>query len=378
MADQYKNRLYRIWHSMRSRCNNPNNRNYHRYGGRGITCQDSWSKYCNFEQDMLESYNKHVKEFEERETTIDRIDNDGNYCKDNVRWATHKEQQNNMSRNSYITCPDGRFTLSQVSDNYNILYSTIKSRYYQYGDNYKAVVLGDTDGSIRTVSSKDNITTVTTKEKESKYINLDKELYKYWITLKHNHKELDNEDWYNDYNLFSKWSLNNNYVKGKYLTKIRDDKEYELDNYSYVDRLGYTVSIGDRYNEWEVISNMFESGLSKSCKVRCKCGKETTVAVRDLVNGNTKMCKSCSALLRTTTHGMTGTKIYSTWKNIKQRTNTVCDRWKDSFETFYKDTHEEYDRLMGLYDKSEVRFILLDRKGIYEPNNCKWIARVKK
>ena len=57
---------------------------------------------------------------------------------------------------------------------------------------------------------------------------------------------------------------------------------------------------------------------------------------------------------------------------------TVCGSWKDSFETFYKDTHEEYDRLMELYDKSKVRFILLDRKGIYEPNNCKWIARVKK
>ena len=72
---------------------------------------------------------------------------------------------------------------------------------------------------------------------------------------------------------------------------------------------------------------------------------------------------------------MTGTKIYSTWKNVKQRTNPVCDSWKDSFETFYKDTHKEYDRLMGLYDKSDVRFILLDRKGLYEPNNCKWVAR---
>ena len=311
MVDQYKNRLYRIWHSMKGRCNNPNNKNYPRYGGRGITYDALWDKYCNFEQDMLESYNKHVEEFGEKDTTIDRIDNGGDYCKENVRWATHKEQQNNMSRNSYITCPDGRFTLSQVSDKYNIMYRLIKSRYYQYGDNYKAVVLGDTDGSVRTISHKDNITTITTKEKECKYINLDKELYRYWITIKHYHKELTNEDWYYDYNIFSEWSLNNNYVKGKYLTKVRDDKDYALDNYAYVDSLGYTVNIGDKYNEWEVISDMFDNGLSKSCKVRCKCGKETIVAVRDLVNGNTKMCKSCSISKITTTHGMTKNRAAS-------------------------------------------------------------------
>ena len=84
--DQKISATYRSWLAMKKRCDNPLYEHYDRYGGRGITYQNSWSDFTNFLFDMGER---------PEGLELDREDNNGNYTKDNCRWTTHKDNCNN-------------------------------------------------------------------------------------------------------------------------------------------------------------------------------------------------------------------------------------------------------------------------------------------
>ena len=85
-------RLYRIWASIKDRILNPKNKQYNDYGGRGITICEEWKN------DFMSFYNWAMENgYEENKgLSIDRIDNEGNYCPENCRWATITIQNRNQ------------------------------------------------------------------------------------------------------------------------------------------------------------------------------------------------------------------------------------------------------------------------------------------
>lgn len=90
-----RTRFYNIWSLMIRRCTDPNFSRYEVYGGRGIKVTQRWLDFINFRDDLLVDYENHVKVFGEKNTTLDRINVNGNYEPENIRFATLNEQAQN-------------------------------------------------------------------------------------------------------------------------------------------------------------------------------------------------------------------------------------------------------------------------------------------
>lgn len=104
--------FYKRWDGIMRRCYRKSYQHFNAYGGRGIKCE--WKSFDEFKDDMYESYKKHAEKYGEINTTIDRIDPNSNYCKENCRWATW-DTQNNNRRNSIFFEVDGeKITATQL------------------------------------------------------------------------------------------------------------------------------------------------------------------------------------------------------------------------------------------------------------------------
>lgn len=91
-----KHPLASVWGAIHTRTTNKNYHSYYRYGGRGIKCL--WNSFEEFYNDMVKDYEQHVLLYGKRHTTIDRINNNADYCVQNCKWSTPKEQANNRKK----------------------------------------------------------------------------------------------------------------------------------------------------------------------------------------------------------------------------------------------------------------------------------------
>lgn len=103
-----RTRLYAIYKDMRLRCTSPKRKRYKHYGGRGITVCQEWSRFENFREWALA--NGYASDL-----TLDRRDNDGNYCPENCRWTTRSVQDNNKQNSVRITAFGERKTVAEWS-----------------------------------------------------------------------------------------------------------------------------------------------------------------------------------------------------------------------------------------------------------------------
>lgn len=113
--------LYNTWRGMHERCRRKRSISYNNYGGRGISICERWYKFQNFVDDMGEKPSKNHE--------LDRINNDGNYCPENCRWATPLEQNRNSRHTKKVEWNGKIVCITELSEIVGLPPPTLYSRY---------------------------------------------------------------------------------------------------------------------------------------------------------------------------------------------------------------------------------------------------------
>lgn len=115
--------IYYSWSSMKDRCDNPKNKHYHNYGGRGIKYSAEFKDFSSFYSFMCSGWKEGLE--------LERKNVNGNYTPDNCCWVTSKEQANNKRNTIKVNDPNtGEVTtLPYLADKYSVNLGTLRSRY---------------------------------------------------------------------------------------------------------------------------------------------------------------------------------------------------------------------------------------------------------
>lgn len=118
-------RIYHEWQGIKGRCFNKNDARYARYGGRGITVCDEWRNDFQsfYDWAMANGYSDNL--------TIDRKDNDGNYCPENCRWVDDQTQARNRSSNISITIGNSTRPLMEWCEIFGLDFQSTVARYHR-------------------------------------------------------------------------------------------------------------------------------------------------------------------------------------------------------------------------------------------------------
>lgn len=148
-------KLYKVWSSIKDRCFREYNKQYRDYGGRGITVCDEWKR------DFKYFYDWAIENGYQDGLTIERKDNDGNYCPENCCWIKRTEQSKNRRNCHYITYSGVTKTLSEWCRELHVDRETLRRKEKEMMDGEKALEF--------ILNSKRHITCL---EKRSKNIEL--------------------------------------------------------------------------------------------------------------------------------------------------------------------------------------------------------------
>lgn len=114
-------RIYQIWNKMKGRCNNPNNKSFKNYGGRGITVCPEWNDFAQFVNDMGEG---------KAGWTLERINNEEGYRLYNCCWATRTHQARNRRTNVKYTVQGITGCIAELSEHFGLNVKTVSNRLY--------------------------------------------------------------------------------------------------------------------------------------------------------------------------------------------------------------------------------------------------------
>ncbi len=146
---------YKIWASMKNRCNNSTCKTYKYYGGKGVTYSSKWEIFEGFLEDMG------PKPFDNY--SLDRIEPSGNYCKENCRWTDFDTQSKNKRDIKVVNFKGKSYLISELANKVGIKPRTLYSRIFEYGWSVEESVQpidkrGKKKGKMSTVlESKQNI-----------------------------------------------------------------------------------------------------------------------------------------------------------------------------------------------------------------------------
>jgi len=125
-------RQFQAWADMKRRCRNNNTHNYGLYGGRGIHYCKEWEDFVSFWEDMREGYSDKL--------TLDRIDNDGGYCKENCKWSSAKEQARNRRKKVLYKHNGLELRLCDWAEKESIALSVLEQRVYRLKWSFKKAI----------------------------------------------------------------------------------------------------------------------------------------------------------------------------------------------------------------------------------------------